>query len=54
MFNKIYNIPKKSANQFRINYLLNFIKKNKLKSKKILDFGSGSGVFPFFFKTKRI
>ena len=36
MFYKIYNLPKKkSANQFRINYLLNFIKNNKIKSRQI-------------------
>ena len=53
MFYKIYNLPKKkSANQFRINYLLNFIKNNKIKSRQILDFGSGTGVFPFSLKQK--
>ena len=52
-FNKIYNLPKKkSANQYRINYLLNFIKKKKIKPRKILDFGAGTGVFPFSLKQK--
>tara|TARA_Y100000768_G_scaffold63599_1_gene43719 strand:- start:22039 stop:22839 length:801 start_codon:yes stop_codon:yes gene_type:complete len=46
-FSKIINLKKKSDNYLRSNRIEKFLKKNKFKKIKILDVGSGLGVFPY-------
>tara|TARA_Y100000591_G_scaffold316502_1_gene325169 strand:- start:222 stop:1043 length:822 start_codon:yes stop_codon:yes gene_type:complete len=50
-FSNIYSLKKKeSANYFRIKYFINYLNKLKIMKPKILDFGSGIGIFPFKLK----
>ncbi len=51
-FNKILKLNKKSDNYFRSNRIDNFIKQSKMKNIKILDVGSGLGVFPYEMKKR--
>ena len=54
-FTKIKNLPKyKSDNFFRVKRFINFCKKNRIKNKKFLDIGSGTGIFPYELKRKNI
>ena len=54
-FIKIKNLPKlKSDNYFRIKRFINFCNKNRLKNKKFLDIGSGTGIFPYELNKKNI
>ena len=51
-FEKIIKLKKKSDNFFRSNRVDNFLKKSKIKNIKILDVGSGLGVFPYEMKKR--
>lgn len=46
-FNKIVNLRKKSDNYLRSNRIENFLREIKCKRFKILDVGSGLGIFPY-------
>ncbi len=47
-FKKIISLPKnKSSNYNRVKNLKSFLDRKKIKSPKILDFGSGTGVFTY-------
>ena len=56
-FDKINNLPSsKSDNYYRVERIDNFLKKNffkKSKKMKILDVGSGLGIFPFKMSKKK-
>jgi ubiquinone/menaquinone biosynthesis C-methylase UbiE len=50
-FKKIIDLPKKkSDNYFRVRRIKNFLYEKNIKNPKILDVGSGLGVFPYFMK----
>ena len=54
-FTKIKNLPKhKSDNFFRVKRFINFCDKNRIKNKKFLDIGSGTGIFPYELNKKNI
>lgn len=47
IFKKIVNLKKKSDNYLRSNRIENFLREVRFKKFKILDVGSGLGVFPY-------
>jgi 2-polyprenyl-3-methyl-5-hydroxy-6-metoxy-1,4-benzoquinol methylase len=50
-FKKIISLPKKkSSNFYRVLNLRKFLKRKKIKNPKILDYGSGTGVFTYLMK----
>ena len=50
-FKKIISLPKKKSSNFnRVLNLKKFLKKKKIKDPKILDYGSGTGVFTYLMK----
>ena len=50
-FNKIISLPRRQSSNFeRVSNLKNFLKIKKIKNPKILDYGSGVGVFTYLMK----
>jgi ubiquinone/menaquinone biosynthesis C-methylase UbiE len=51
-FNKIISLKRNSDNYFRSNRIENFLKEFNLQHTKILDVGSGLGIFPYEMKKR--